>query len=141
MTIRETAMTAAELTGYLAEVFPQIDTDLRIDSLAPMRARLSHSIEARHLRPGGTVSGPTMFALADIGFYVAILAMVGREPLTVTTNLSINFLRKPSLERLSCEARLLKLGRTLAVGDVTLFSGDAPEPVAHASVTYARARG
>ncbi|MBX2855781.1 MAG: PaaI family thioesterase [Rhodobacteraceae bacterium] len=134
-------MTAAELTGYLAEVFPQTDPGLRIDAVAPMRATLSHPITERHLRPGGTVSGPTMFALADVGFYVAILAMVGREPLTVTTNLSINFLRKPSLEPLSCEARLLKLGRTLVVGDVTLFSGDAPEPVAHASATYARSRG
>ena len=140
MTVREPVMTADDLTRYLAEVFPQIDMDLRIDMIAPMRARLSHPIETRHLRPGGTVSGPTMFALADVGFYAAILAMVGREPLTVTTNLSINFLRKPNLERLSCDARLLKLGRTLAVGDVTLFSGDAPEPVAHASVTYARAR-
>ena len=78
-----------------------------------------------------------MFMLADCAFYVAVLAMIGREPLTVTTNLSINFLRKPARTDMLGEARILKLGRRLAVGDVTLTSEGDPRPVAHASVTYA----
>ena len=130
-------LNAEELTAFLEEVFPQIRGEAVIESVAPMAARMRLTPTERHLRPGGTISGPTMFMLADVAFYVAVLAMIGREPLTVTTNLSINFLRKPALADLIGEARILKLGRTLAVGDATLRSEGAEEPVAHASVTYA----
>lgn len=131
------ALDVEALSAYLDQVFPQIRGEMFIDSLAPMRARMRMPIAERHLRPGGTVSGPTMFALADCAFYAATLAMIGREPLTVTTNMSINFLRKPSASAdLLCEARILKLGRTLSVGDATLISADAEAPVAHASMTY-----
>ena len=102
-----------------------------------MSAVLTQAIDTRHLRPGGTVSGPTMFAIADCAFYVAVLAMIGREPLAVTTTLTINFLRKPAETELRAEARILKLGRTLATGDVLVFSAGTADPVAHAAVSYA----
>lgn len=130
-------LTVEELTEFLDEVFPQIRGEAVIEEVGPMTARMRVRIAERHLRPGGTISGPTMFMLADVAFYVAVLAMIGREPLTVTTSLSINFLRKPPLADLVGEARILKLGRTLAVGDATLISVEDPRPVAHASVTYA----
>ena len=101
-----------------------------------MRARLRLPISEAHLRPGGTVSGPSMFLLADCAFYVATLAMIGREPLTVTTSLTINFLRKPAPGDLVCEARILRLGRTLSVGDATIWSVGDRRPVAHAAVSY-----
>jgi uncharacterized protein (TIGR00369 family) len=91
----------------------------------------------KNLRPGGTVSGPAMFSLADVAVYLAILAMIGPEALAVTTNASIDFMRKPAAGRdLIAEARLLKLGRALAVGDVLVFSEGVAEPVARASFTY-----
>ncbi|MEL6479718.1 MAG: PaaI family thioesterase, partial [Pseudomonadota bacterium] len=125
------------LSAFLTEVFPQTSGTYAITELAPMRATMRYFITEQHLRPGGTVSGPTMFTLADLAFYAAVLAMIGREPLTVTTNLNINFLRKPAPGDLLGEARILKLGRTLATGDVTLRSLEDPQPVAHAQATYA----
>ena len=94
-------------------------------------------VSDRNLRPGGTVSGPSMFGLADVSIYLAILAMIGPEALAVTTNCSIDFMRKPAAGRdLIARARILKLGRTLAVGDVLIFSEGEPEPVARAGLTY-----
>jgi uncharacterized protein (TIGR00369 family) len=93
-------------------------------------------ISDEHLRPGGTVSGPTMFLLADVSFYLATLSMIGPKSLTVTTNCSINFLRKPNISDLISETRVLKIGKTLSVGDVLIYSEGIKEPVAHASLTY-----
>ncbi|MEM6906324.1 MAG: PaaI family thioesterase [Pseudomonadota bacterium] len=135
--MREPVLTAAELTVFLDEVFPQVRGAMVIEAVGPMATRMRMPITEAHLRPGGTVSGPTMFTLADCAFYVAVLAMIGREPLTVTTNLNINFLRKPAVADLIGEARILKLGRSLAVGDVTLTSDGDARPVAHAQATYA----
>ena len=132
---RQPCLTAAELEDFLAEVFPQIEGQLTVEAVGPMMACLRLNVAERHLRPGGTISGPSMFLLADCAFYVAVLAMIGREPLTVTTNLSINFLRKPEARDLAGEARILKLGRTLAVGDVDLVQDG--RTVAHATCTYA----
>jgi len=92
--------------------------------------------DAKHLRPGGTISGPAMFALADVALYVAILGQIGRVSLAVTTNLNINFLRKPDPRDLIGEARLIKLGKRLAVGEVAIFSDGRDELVAHAVGTY-----
>jgi acyl-coenzyme A thioesterase PaaI-like protein len=90
------------------------------------------------LRPGGTVSGPVMMATADVALYVAILGEIGIVPLAVTTSLSFNFMRKPAGDRdVIGVCKLLKLGRTLAVGEVTLYSEGSDEPVAHAVGTYA----
>ncbi len=130
-------LTAEEVAAFSDEVFPQQAGVYRIASVAPMAAVVTQAIDERHLRPGGTISGPTMFAIADYVFYIAVLAMIGREPLTVTTTLTINFLRKPPVADLRAEARILKLGRTLATGDVLVFSAGVPDPVAHAVVSYA----
>lgn len=131
-------MDGAALEAFLAEVFPQVAGSYRIESVAPMALELRLSVGERHLRPGGTISGPTMFELADLAMYAAVLAMVGPVALAVTTSAAIDFLRKPAA---GCDligrARLLKLGRRLAVGDVLIFSAGAAEPVARASLTYA----
>ncbi len=133
----EPRLTAAEITEFLDQVFPQLRGQMVIEEVGPMRARMRMPIDASHLRPGGTVSGPAMFTLADCTFYVATLAMIGREALAVTTSLSINFLRKPARRDLIGEARILKLGQRLSVGDVTLTSEGDDRPVAHATMTYA----
>lgn len=130
--------TIPEMEAYLAEVFPQVEGLFGIDrmdaDLLVMRL-LNHE---RHLRPGGTVSGPAMFSLADVSAYVATMARIGREALTVTTHCSIDFMRKPEAGRdVLAEARVLKLGRSLSVTDVLLFSEGSGDPVAHASLTYA----
>lgn len=134
--MRQTVLTAAEVADFLEEVFPQIRGEATVDHVAPMAATMRLKVAERHLRPGNTVSGPTMFMMADVAFYVAVLAMIGREALTVTSNVSINFLRKPGLGDLTAEARILKLGRTLATGEATLFSEGVGGPVAHSVLTY-----
>ena len=130
-------MSEAELAAFLAAEFPQIDDmKIEIEEVADNTARLRMPVDNRHLRPGGTISGPTMFALADVSVYVAILAMIGPVALAVTTNLAINFLRKPAERDMLAEVRLLKLGKRLAVGEVHLFSEGEAEPVAEVTATY-----
>ena len=134
---RQPVMDATELQAFLEEVFPQQNGRLSVEAVGPMTARMRMPVAYENLRPGGTVSGPSMFTLADCTFYVAVLAMIGRQALTVTTNLNINFLRKPPEADLIADARILKLGRSLATGDVSVFSDGMADPVAHATVTYA----
>lgn len=130
-------MTAPELMEFLATVFPQVKDDFEIEEIEDMRVRVRMKIADRHLRPGGTVSGPSMFALADCAVYMAVLAMIGPQALAVTTNCSMDFMRKPAAETdLIAECRLLKLGRVLAVGDVLIYSEGVEAPVARASMTY-----
>ena len=133
-------LNSQELHDFLAVEFPQIVDQLAIEEVASMTARMRLLCDDRHLRPGGTISGPSIMLLADVTFYVAILAMIGREALTVTTNMNLTFLRKPAKEDLICDARILKLGRRLVSGDCLLYSasGSPDKPVAHATVTYAR---
>lgn len=136
MTIR---MTASEIDAYLDEVFPQLHHGGRtyfIEEVGPMTARMRCDYHEKHLRPGGTISGPTMMALADVALYAAILAQIGPVGLAVTTSLSFNFLRKPGPVALIGQARLLKLGKRLAVGEVALYSQGQDEMVAHATGTY-----
>lgn len=130
-------LTADEVQAFLAEVFPEMSGRFEVLDAGDNRARIRWLVAEGDLRPGGTVSGPTMFAAADCAFYVAVLAMIGREALTVTASLTINFLRKPTPGHLICEARILKLGRTLATGDMTVWSEGGDAPVAHATTTYA----
>jgi uncharacterized protein (TIGR00369 family) len=126
------------LEAFLAEVFPQVAESYRVERVAPMAVDIRLIVGERHLRPGGTVSGPAMFELADLAMYAVVLAMIGPVALAVTTNAAIDFLRKPAAGRdLTGRARLLKLGRTLAVGDVMVFSDGVAEPVARAGMTYA----
>ncbi len=131
------AMTAAELTEFLAAEFPQVAEDFAIEALTADGIAVRLRVADRHLRPGGTVSGPSIFALADVAIYLAILARIGPVALAVTTNCAIDFMRKPAAGvDLIARARLLKLGRSLAVGDVLIFSDGSEAPVARASLTY-----
>lgn len=130
-------MDAEALNAFMAAEFPQVAADFRVEHVAPMAAEVRLLADEKHLRPGGTVSGPAMFALADLAMYVVTLAMIGPKALTVTTNCSIDFMRKPEAGRdLIGKARLLKLGRILAVGDVLIHSEGMEAPVARASLTY-----
>jgi uncharacterized protein (TIGR00369 family) len=130
-------MTAEALEEFLGREFPQVAEDFVIEEVGARRIRVRLAVQERHLRPGGTVSGPSIFALADVAVYLCILAMIGPEALAVTTNCSIDFMRKPAARTdLIAECRLLKLGRVLAVGEVLIFSDGLSEPVARASLTY-----
>ena len=131
-------MNREEIVAFLQREFPQSDIggSFLVDAVGPMSARLRLVYSDRHLRPGGTISGPSMFALADVGLYVAILAQIGPVALAVTTNLNINFLSKPPQRDLIADCRLMKLGKRLAVGEVTLHAEGDETPVAHATGTY-----
>lgn len=132
-----TVLSEAELQSYLAEVFPQSDGEFAIEKLDEMYARVRLLVRDKHLRPGGTVSGPSIFSLADCSVYMAVLAMLGRVPLAVTTGGSIDFMRKPrNGVDLVAECHLLKLGRALAVGDVRIRSDGQEAVVARATFTY-----
>lgn len=132
------AMTPAELEAFLHREFPQVAADFRVESADAAETVVRMAVADRHLRPGGTVSGPSLFALADVAIYLAILARIGPVALAVTTNAAIDFMRKPAAGAgLVARARLLKLGRVLAVGDVLIYSDGLAEPVARASLTYA----
>lgn len=127
---------AAEIAAFLAREFPQ--TKCTVVAAGGHGATVRHEVGAAELRPGGTVSGPVLMAVADVALYVAILAEIGIVPLTVTTSLNVNFLRKPSgSAAVVGVARLLKLGKTLAVGEVSLYSEGSEVPVAHVVGTYA----
>ena len=131
------AMDCATLNGFLDRVFPQISDQVRVESVDAQMLVARLRVDDRHLRPGGTVSGPAMFALADVTIYLAILARIGEVALAVTTNASVDFMRKPEAGRdLLAECRILKLGRVLAVGDVLIRSDGAEAPVARCSMTY-----
>ncbi|MDP3194597.1 PaaI family thioesterase [Tabrizicola sp.] len=130
-------MDQAALSAFLVRDFGQLAADFAVERVGPEGLVLRLKVAERHLRPGGTVSGPSIFSLADVAMYLAILARIGPVALAVTTNCAVDFMRKPAAGRdLLGEARVLKLGRTLAVGDVMVFSEGAPEPVARASLTY-----
>ena len=131
----------SELSSYLDEVFPQVVNRYRIVDLQQGYARVIQNITQENLRPGGTVSGPTIFSLVDIGMYILLLAHIGKEPLAVTTNCSIDFLKKPRMdEELFADCNLLKLGKTLVVGEVLVKSSDKEALLARSSITYYRPR-
>ena len=130
--------TSTTLIEYLEQVFPQIKGEFTVLELAERQLKVKLNIQDKHLRPGGTVSGPTMFSLADVSVYMAILAMIGPQPRTVTTGCSLDFMRKPAGgQDIIASCKLLKLGRSLAVGDVLIHSDGTAEAVARATMTYA----
>lgn len=138
MSTQQVVLDADTLNQFMHAEFPQVARDYHVESVAPMEAVVRLRVNENHLRPGGTVSGPSMFGLADLGMYVVVLAMIGPVALTVTTNCSIDFMRKPEAGKdLIGTARLYKLGKTLAVGDVILRSDGSDDVVARASLTYA----
>ena len=128
--------TPFEIAAFLRAEFPQ--SKCTVVAVGQRGATVRHAVGTDELRPGGTVSGPVLMAVADVALYVAILGEIGIVPLTVTTSLSVNFLRKPSAEyAVIGVCTLMKVGRSLAVGEVTLYSEGIAEPVAHAVGTYA----
>ena len=132
-------LTVAELERRLADEFPEAfhaGSGLTILAAKPRAARVRLVPAATATRPGGTISGPTLMMLADVAMYIAVLASVGWVPLAVTTNLNINFLRKPAPGALLADCEILKLGKRLAVGSVTIRAEGEDEPVAHATSTY-----
>ena len=133
-----------EIAAFIRAEFPQ--TRCEVIAVGGGGATVAHAIGDAELRPGGTVSGPVMMTTADVALYVALLGEIGIVPLAVTTSLNFNFMRKPAADRrIVCVCKLLKLGRTLAVGEVSLYSEGQDDRVAHAVGTYAipanRARG
>jgi uncharacterized protein (TIGR00369 family) len=137
-------MTADAIGELLHEVFPQAfypGCGLTIERVDHGDIRVRRHFREDQLRPGGTVSGPTMMELADFAMYVAVFSAVGPQPLAVTTNLNINFLRKPARGDLIAEARLMNVGKRLAVGEVTILSDGSNDPVAHVTSTYSIPNG
>ena len=132
------SMTIEALADFMQQAFPQVAHDFLVYE-EEGGLLLEMQIEEGHLRPGGTVSGPSMFCLADVSFYLAILRKIGPEALSVTTNATINFMRKPEAGNLIALPRLLKVGRSLVVGDVLIYSktdGGRENALAQATMTY-----
>ena len=133
------AMNVDEISALLHEVFPQgfyPGCGLTIERVDYAGSRIRRHFQEDYIRPGGTISGPTMMELADFAMYVAVFSVAGPQPLAVTTNLNINFLRKPGKGDLIAEARLMKVGKRLVVGEVAIHSDGESEPVAHVTSTY-----
>jgi acyl-coenzyme A thioesterase PaaI-like protein len=127
--------TKEEVAAFIADAFPQ--TRLVIEAVGSRGATVSLEVGQNDLRPGGTVSGPVLMGVADAALYVAVLGEIGIVPLAVTTNLTINFLRKPEASRrVIGVCKLIKLGKAHAVGEVSLYSEGQSEPVAHVVGTY-----
>jgi acyl-coenzyme A thioesterase PaaI-like protein len=127
--------TKAEIIEFLAREIPKYKC--RVEEVGNASATVIHDVGPDELRPGGTVFGPVLMAVADVALYVAILGEIGIVPLAVTTNLNINFLRRPAAGKAIIGAsKLIKLGRVLAVGEVLLYSQGASDLVAHAVGTY-----
>ena len=127
--------TKEEVTAFIAAELPQ--TKCVVREVGNGGATVSHEIGPSELRPGGTVSGPVLMGVADVALYVAILGEIGIVPLVVTTSLTINFLRKPAANKsIIGVCKLLKVGKVLAVGEVSLYSEGTSEPVAHVVGTY-----
>ena len=127
---------ADEMMGFLDEVFPQVRGEFGIDRLDAEALIMRLKVQEHHLRPGNTVSGPSMFGLADVAAYVATMSRVGKEALAVTTSCAIDFMRKPEAGKdLLAHAEVLKLGRALSVVDVRIYSEGGAEVVARASLT------
>ena len=127
--------TKIEIVEFLASEFPQ--NKCIVEAVGDASATVKHHVGIDELRPGGTVSGPVLMTVADAALYVAILGEIGIVPLAVTTSLSINFLRKPSPSKsIVGVCKLMKVGKSLAVGEVVLYSKDSEAPVAHAVGTY-----
>ena len=125
-----------QINEFLKKDFPQVTS--HVEDIGHHSSLIRHKLGEGDLRPGGTVSGPVMFAVADLALYVAILGEIGLVPLAVTTNLNINFLNKPSADKdLIGECRLIKVGKALIIGDVFIYSDGQEQPVAHATGTYA----
>jgi uncharacterized protein (TIGR00369 family) len=130
------AMTVDELQRFLEDAFPELPPTYVVEEVSDRGARLRLPVTGSHRRPGGTVSGPALMALADCTAWLAIVGQIGPVALSVTTSLHIDFLRRPELVDVVADGELLKLGRRLAVVEVAMRSVGAPDVVAKAQVTY-----
>jgi uncharacterized protein (TIGR00369 family) len=133
------AMNADEIAQLLRDEFPQFfhpGRGLSIERVNYGNIRVKRRFQEDSMRPGGTISGPTMMELADFAMYVAVFSVAGPTPMAVTTNLNINFLRKPGRGDLVADAKLLKVGKRLVVGEVAIYSDGECDPVAHVTSTY-----
>ena len=132
-------LTRKELVDRLRAEFPEMShamANYEIEEVWYGGCRLRQRYSERSLRPGGTLAGATMMSLGDFAMYVAVLSAIGWVPLAVTTNLTINFLRKPAARDLLAEARLIKLGKRLAVGEIAIRSDGEDDLIAHVTSTY-----
>lgn len=130
-------MSIADLNGFLTEHFPQGERFGVLTGLGDGWAEMTLQVGDEHLRPGGTVSGPVMMALADVAMYAALLGQIGTVALAVTTNLNINFMQKPLPDcDLVARCQIMKLGKRLAVGEVWIRSAGSEDVVAHSTLTY-----
>ena len=131
------AISIPDLEELIREGVPLVGGfGVTVEELVPGRVRMRMPYKDDFVRPGGTVAGPAMFGLADVALYGAVLSLIGRVELAVTTSMTINFLRRPAPVGITAEARILKCGKRLAYGEVLVFSDDSAEPVAHATGTY-----
>ena len=129
--------TIEELTEYVEEIFPQIKDDFEILEISKLGSRVRLHVNFKHLRPGNTVSGPSIFYLVDFSTYMAVCANLGKEALAVTTNCSLDFMRKPEGDKnLIAVCDLLKVGKSLVFADSKVYSEGSDEPVARANITY-----
>lgn len=130
-------LSPSDITAIITQGVPAAeDTGFRVEAVGPERVLCRSRFDERQLRPGGTLSGPTMMSLADAAMYAAVLARLGRLEMAVTQNLNINFLRRPTPADLLAEAAILKMGRRSVVLDVKIYSEGSPDVVAHATGTY-----
>jgi uncharacterized protein (TIGR00369 family) len=133
----DTVVTVDDFLRVLHESMPEMrGLDLRVDRLVRGEVVLRLGHDDRRLRPGGTISGPTVFMLADLALYAVTMSIVGLETLAVTTDVSIHFLRKPKPAALVCTAKVLKAGKRLVVGEAEIATEGESEPVAHVVGTY-----
>ena len=138
--MKPATLSLTEINAFLRRDFPQLYIHGDIFSVIEIgngTCRMRMGYHESQLRPGGTISGPAMMALADVALYVALLGALGEVPLAVTTNFSINFLKKPAQKAVIADCRYLKIGKRLAVGEATLVSEGSTDPVAHVTATYA----
>lgn len=136
---RQPRMTLADMEAFFAAEFPQATREsagYTIEAIGYGEARLRLAFQERNLRPGGTLSGASIMALADVALYAALLGAIGPVALAVTTNFSINFLRKPEPRDLVARCRYLKIGRSLAIGQVELVQDGSDDPLAHVVATF-----
>src|SRR5688572_31668625 len=132
-------MSADEVNALLSSVYPQLNESYsfyKAVDVFPGGCTVRLDADERHLRPGGTVSGPSLFTLADIGGYVCVLSHAGPDALSVTTSININFMRKAEAGPIDGHCRILKLGRSLMVFDIEMVAGQDQHLVAHAIGTY-----
>ncbi|HRK25309.1 MAG TPA: PaaI family thioesterase [Beijerinckiaceae bacterium] len=133
------ALSREEMIAFLEAVFPEVmgqGANMQVEDVGYGTCRIRLKYKSRQLRPGGTISGPTMMALADFSVYVAVLSALGKVALAVTTNLNINFLKKPSPGDLIADCRLFKIGKRLCVGEAMIHGEADDDLVAHAVATY-----